>query len=105
MLRSRIIGSIAMPKIEIVRIGTEGGGGTLFRDDESGSAVFWFKGSQMGLDENDDEMWIPWLTQPSDSLAAALPRNWQIFIMRDIHPDYAAEIEALRATGPVERRP
>ena len=62
-----------MEKIIAADLGLEGGGCTIYARQTDGVWWFWQEGSSMALDENDDEVWRSWSTEPVTDLIAALP--------------------------------
>jgi hypothetical protein len=82
----------------ILNLGVEGGGATIYRSpDGPGSWQFHVEGSSMFLDENDDEGWKSWTTQPVRALEEALRSvaqdgSWILFHPSSIHPEYRAVI-------------
>jgi hypothetical protein len=79
--------------IHILHIGLEGGGGWLMGDPTHGKTVYWFTGSQMGLDENDNETWCEFKTEQTENIEEALPKGWRNFFPLEVHPQY---IECIR---------
>jgi len=83
----------------VLEVGCEGGGGEIFRvwsNDEKWT--FFSTGSSMYLDDNDDEAWKEWRSDPSESLIEALNE----FISGDqlmffhpvfVHPEYRSSVK------------
>jgi len=44
----------------------------------------------MDLDENDDEVWRSWSSDPVADLDLVLPREWTLFYPLAIHPEFLA---------------
>ena len=84
--------------IEILDIGTEGGGGTLYlRALTDGGRVFFFEGTQIDWDDDrDEETWSEWSVPESTTLEGALPSRWaQLSAMHvTSDSDLRAELEA-----------
>ncbi len=80
----------------IVELGAEGGGGELYRvKTETGGWVYQSGGSSMYLDDNDDESWREWTSEPSSELNEAvtmLYKQWFTLYPISIHPEYRAQI-------------
>ena len=53
-----------MDKVLIADIGVEGGGVTIFGKMSESVWSFWTEGTSMDLDENDDEVWRSWSSEP-----------------------------------------
>ena len=62
-----------MDQITVADLGVEGGGLTIYRKQAEGSWSFWTKGSPIALDENDDEDWRYWTTDPVADLSPSFP--------------------------------
>lgn len=86
-------------KESVLKIGVEGGGLDLFRFKTSdGKWYFCTEGSSISLDDNDDEEWISWKTEPVESLAEGIGSfklGYQIFHFQPIliHPEIRAELK------------
>jgi hypothetical protein len=68
-------------------MGVEGGGTTIFGTQAEGVWSFWTQGTSMNLDENDDEVWRSWSSEPESSLDLVVPHDWPVFYPSKIHPD------------------
>jgi hypothetical protein len=68
-----------MDKVLIARIGMEGVGVTIFGKKSESAWLFWTEGVSIDLDENDEELWRSWSSQPVSSLDLALPSEWPLF--------------------------
>jgi hypothetical protein len=85
-------------KEEVLKLGVEGGGATVFRTLVAGGASkFHVEGSSMYLDENDDEGWRSWTTEPVKTIEEALRSvaedgSWVAFHPISVHPDYGATV-------------
>jgi hypothetical protein len=88
-VEDRIVG-----KSLIARIGVEGGGADIYGSREGGVWSFWTEGTSMDLDENDDEVWRSWSSQPVARLEDVLPKDWPLFHPIEIHPDLVASFRA-----------
>jgi hypothetical protein len=75
-------------RVRIAEIGIEGGGRTVYGRQSHGIWSFWAEGTSMDLDENDDEVWRAWTSEPVPDLALVLPRDWSLFHPGTIHPDF-----------------
>ena len=72
----------------IACMGVEGGGATVYGHQENGEWSFWQEGSSMYLDDNDDEAWKSWATDPVADLLSALPKGWFKMHPTEIHPEF-----------------
>jgi hypothetical protein len=77
-----------MDQITVADLGVEGGGLTIYGKQAEGSWSFWTKGSSIALDENDDEDWRYWTTDPVADLSSVLPTDWPLFYPMEIHPEF-----------------
>jgi len=77
-----------MDKVLIAQMGIEGGGVTIFGSQSEGVWTFWTEGTSMDLDENDDEVWRSWWSEPVSSLDLVVPHDWPIFYPSKFHPDF-----------------
>ncbi len=77
-----------MDQITVADLGLEGGGLTIYGSQEESSWVFWTKGSSIAMDENDDEEWRYWTTEPVADLNSVLPAEWPLFFPMEIHPEF-----------------
>jgi hypothetical protein len=75
-------------KVIIAQMGVEGGGITIYGSRSEGVWSFWTEGSSMELDDNDDEVWRSWTSEPVKSLDLVVPKDWPIFHPSKIHPDF-----------------
>ncbi len=82
----------------VLELGVEGGGATVFRTRlGSGGWQFHVEGSSMYLDENDDEGWRSWRSEPALSMEEALRSvaddgSWVCFYPVTVHPEYRAAV-------------
>jgi len=82
----------------VLELGVEGGGATVFRSPlGSGGWQFHVEGTSMYLDENDDEGWRSWHSQPVLNLEEALRSvaedgSWVFFYPVTVHPDYRTAV-------------
>ena len=81
-----------MDKIIIARMGVEGGGATIFGARADGVWLFWQKGSSINFDDNDDEVWRSWSSDPVSELSAALPDRWWQMCPIKVHPEFVAQL-------------
>ena len=62
----------------------------------------------MYLDDNDDEAWQSWTSEPVNSLDLVLPKDWPIFFPTSIHPEFVGwfrtNFDAVRASLPEDQR-
>jgi hypothetical protein len=77
-----------MDKVLIADLGLEGGGATIHGRHQDGNWFFWLEGTSMDLDENDDEVWRSWETQPVPDLFLASPKEWPLFYPTKLNPDF-----------------
>jgi hypothetical protein len=75
-------------KILVADIGVEGGGLSIYGRESGGTWSFWKEGSSMDLDENDDEIWRAWSSDPVPDLGLLLPEEWPLFHPLSIHPAF-----------------
>ncbi len=80
-----------MDKVVIARMGVEGGGVTIYGRQVDGAWSFWQEGSSMDLDENDDEVWRVWSSDPVSALSAALSDKWWQMYPKEVHPEFVAQ--------------
>ena len=97
-----------MDKVLIAEMGVEGGGITIFGRKSEGVWSFWTEGTSMDLDENDDEVWRSWSSEPVSSLDLVLPKDWLMFYPLKIHPEFVdwfrEAYEKARASLPEDHR-
>lgn len=78
----------------VLKIGVEGGGATIFRTPHAdGSWQFHVEGCGMYLDENDDEDWRYWSSEPVQTIQEALTEiaadgSWIYFHPNSVHTEY-----------------
>jgi hypothetical protein len=81
-----------------LELGVEGGGATVSRTRlGSGGWQFHVEGSSMYLDENDDEDWHSWRSEPALSIEEALrwvadDGSWVFFYPVTVHPECRAAV-------------
>jgi len=97
-----------MDKVLIADIGVEGGGVKIFGKKSESVWSFWTEDTSMDLDENDDEVWRSWSSEPVGSLDLVLPNEWHRFYPVEIHPDFLEwfreAYEKARSTLPEDQR-
>jgi hypothetical protein len=97
-----------MDKVIIARMGVEGGGITVYGSQSNGVWSFWTEGSSMCLDDNDDEAWQSWTSEPVKKLDLVLPKDWPIFypvtIDREFVEWFRTNYEAARASMHEDQR-
>jgi hypothetical protein len=88
-----------MARAELVlELGLEGGGLSVYRTPAgSGGWLFHVAGSTIDLDENDDEAWRSWGTEPFPSLSETLRSvakdgSWVLFFPITIHPAFRTSV-------------
>lgn len=87
-----------MDKELVLDVGTEGGGASVFRTPlGTGDWQFHVEGTSMGMDENDDEVWRSWQSEPFHTLEQAtcsISANggWLFFYPTSIHADYRTAV-------------
>jgi hypothetical protein len=57
-----------MEPIKIAAFGAEDGSCTVYGSPNAGIWSFWQEGSSMDFDENDDDIWEPWSSEPVPNL-------------------------------------
>ena len=97
-----------MDKVLIADIGVEGGGEKIFGKKSKSVWSFWTEGTSMDMDENDDEVWRSWSSEPVSSLDLVVPKDWLMFHPSKIHPDFVewfrTNYDPARASLPEEQR-
>ena len=85
----------------VLELSVDGGGATIFRTrSDAGEWSFHVEGSSLYLDENDDEVWRSWSTEPVHSLEVALLEvmggdAWVFAYPFAIHPEYRTVLSKL----------
>ena len=77
-----------MEKVLIAGIGVEGGGAEIYGTHSDGVWTFWTKGTSIDLDENDDEVWHSWSSEPVTNLDLVVPKDWTLFHPIEVHSDF-----------------
>lgn len=72
-------------KILIADIGGEGGGATIYGRQTDNAWVFWQEGSSL---DADDDIWIPYRSEPVPELDEALPHWWMNAYPMEINPSF-----------------
>jgi hypothetical protein len=81
-----------MEPINIAQFGAEGGGCTVYGSQHDDVWSFWYAGSSMHLDEHDEDVWLPWSSEPVPNLLDALPQSWWRMLLLFVHPDFEAQL-------------
>jgi hypothetical protein len=82
----------------VLELGLEGGGLSVYRTPAgSGGSQFHVVGSTIDLDDNDDEAWRSWGTEPFPSLSEALRSvaqdgSWVLFFPIMIRPEFRTSV-------------
>jgi hypothetical protein len=85
-------------KEQILELGVEGGGATVYRTRlPSGGWQFHVEGSSMFLDENDDEDWRSWSSEPVQNFEEAVSSiaddgSWVFYYPISVHPEYRTAV-------------
>lgn len=88
-------------KETVLELGVEGGGATIFRTrSDTGDWCFHVEGSSMYPDDNDEEVWRSWSTEPVRRIEAAMREvtgngTWVFFHPIAIHPEYRTVMSKL----------
>jgi len=85
--------------IEILELGGEGGGATVWGLQTDGLWQYWHEGSYMDFDDNMEDFWKSDRGQAVADLAQALPVWWLQAHPLRIHPDFLAKIRELYTDG------
>jgi len=97
-----------MDKVLIAGIEVEGGGVKILGKKSESVWSFWTEGTSMDLDENHDEVWRSWSSEPVSSLDLVVPEDWPMFHPSKIHPDFLdwfrANYDKVRAMMPKDQR-
>ena len=101
-------------KESVLELGVEGGGATIYRTPlGTGGWQFHVEGTSMYLDENDDEDWRSWTSEPVQTIQEALRSvaedgSWVFFHPISVHAEYRMIVwELVQETAsqlPQERR-
>jgi hypothetical protein len=83
-----------MDNILILSIGGEGAGADIYGAHEGSDWTFWREGACMDFDENDEEVWRSYTTEPVSDFLSALPMHWWMLCPTD--PPHAAFVDRLR---------
>src|ERR1700732_3330130 len=82
----------------VLELGVEGGGATVFRSPlGAGGWRFHVEGSSMYLDENADESWPSWSSEPVGTIEEAVRSiskdgSWVFFYPIRVHPEYRTSV-------------
>ena len=82
----------------VLELGVEGGGATVYRTPRaSGGWQFHVEGTSMFLDDNDEEGWRSWTSDPVPTIQDALRSiaedgSWVLYHPRSVHPEYRAAV-------------
>ena len=92
-----------MDNVVIVNMGFEGGGVTIYGRQTDGVWSLWNEGVSMYFDENDEENWRCWSSDPVSELSELLPKEWWQMSPTKVHPEFVAplrrEYERFRSAG------
>jgi hypothetical protein len=92
-----------MDNVVIVKMGFEGGGVTIYGRQTDGVWSLWNEGVSMYFDENDEENWRCWSSDPVSELSELLPKEWWQMSPTKVHPEFVAplrrEYERFRSAG------
>jgi hypothetical protein len=83
-----------MAKLLVADIGVEGGGITIYVSQSDGVWSFRTQCTSMDLDENDDEVWHSWSSEPESSVDLVMPYDWPVYFPSKIHPDFVGWFRA-----------
>lgn len=81
-----------MDNVVIHRIGFEGGGVTIYGRQTDGVWSLWNEGVSMYFDENDEENWRCWSSDPVSELSELLPKEWWQISPTKVHPEFVAPL-------------
>ena len=81
-----------MDNVVIHRIGFEGGGVTIYGRQTDGVWLLWNEGVSMYFDENDEENWRCWSSDPVSELSELLPKEWWQMSPTKVHPEFVAPL-------------
>ena len=97
----------------VLELGLEGGGATIYRTAVASDCwQFYVEGSSMFLDENDDEDWRSWTSEPVPTIRDALRSivedgSWVLCYPISVHSEYRNDVwelaQEIASTLPVER--
>ena len=76
----------------IAKMGIAGGGCTIYGQQVGGGWSFWQGRTSMALDENLDEVWRQWTSEPIANLLDALPKTWWRMSMRTNHSHHGKAV-------------
>jgi hypothetical protein len=79
-----------MDKVLVAELGVEGGGCSVYGREAEGSWSFWREGSSLDFDEDDEEVVRSWATEPVPDLWLAVPKEWPLYYVLKVHPDFRA---------------
>jgi hypothetical protein len=77
-------------KVLVAEMGVEGGGLSVYGKRSDAGWSFWREGTSMDMDENDDEVWRSWSSDPVTDLDLVLPKELPMFYPLAIHPEFLA---------------
>ncbi len=75
-----------MDKVLVVVVGLEGGGVYVYGRQKDGIWSFWVEDSYMVLDEDLNDSWQGWVSDPVEDLSLAMPPSWPLNSPREINP-------------------
>jgi hypothetical protein len=88
-----------LDKVVVASMAVEGGGETLYGRQVDGVWSFWREWSSMDIDDDGNESWPSWSSEPVPDLLAALPEDEygrKLFLRRlvEVHPLFSDQLRA-----------
>jgi hypothetical protein len=74
--------------ILIIRLAVEGGGAKVFGREVDGVWSYWHEGNSIQEEDDEDNDWKRWTSQPVANLADALPSIWVMMSPIELHPSF-----------------
>jgi len=81
-----------MAKAVIVKMGFAGGGVTIYGCQTDGVWSFWQEGGSIYIDDNDEEDWRYWSSDPVSELSELLPKEWWMLSPIEVYPEFVAPL-------------
>jgi hypothetical protein len=72
----------------VADLGLQGGSLSVHGKRSEQGWTFWGEGTTIALDENDEETWRSWASEPMADLARLLPADWPMFYPVGIDPRF-----------------